>query len=56
MPEDRYPKQLFSWEWETKPCRGRQRKAGGRVVDELFASLGLVSMNGWRILRGKSVH
>ena len=29
MPEDRYPKQLFSWEWETKPRRGRQRKAWG---------------------------
>ena len=27
MPEDRYPKQLFSREWETKPRRGRQRKA-----------------------------
>ena len=23
MPEDRYPKQLFSREWETKPRRGR---------------------------------
>ena len=41
MPEDRYPKQLFSWEWETKPRRGRQRKARGRVVDELFVFLGL---------------
>ena len=30
MPEDRYPKQLFIWEWETKPRRGRQRKAWGR--------------------------
>ena len=35
MPEDRCPKQLFSWEWETKIRRGRQRKAWGRVVDEL---------------------
>ena len=34
MPEDRYPKQLFRREWETKPRRGRQRKAWGRVVDE----------------------
>ena len=25
MPEDRYPKQLFSQEWTIKPCRGRQR-------------------------------
>ena len=41
MPEDSYPKQLFSWEWETKPRRGRQRKAWSRVVDELFVSLGL---------------
>ena len=38
MPEDRYPKPLFSREWETKPRRGRQ---WGRVVDELFVSLGL---------------
>ena len=41
MPKDRYPKQLFSREWETKPRRGRQRKVWGRVVDELFVSLGL---------------
>ena len=39
MPEDRYPKQLFSREWETKPHRGRQRKAWGRVVDELSLCL-----------------
>ena len=41
MPEDRHPKQLFSQEWENKPRRGRQRKVWGRVVDELFLSLGL---------------
>ena len=42
MPEDRYLKQLFSREWETKPRRGIwHRKAWGRVVDELFVSLGL---------------
>ena len=41
MPLDRYPKQLFSREWETKPRRDRQRKAWGRVVDELFVSSGL---------------
>ena len=29
MPEDRYPKQVFSREWENKPRRGRQRKAWG---------------------------
>ena len=38
MPKDTYSKPLFSREWETKPCRGRQRKAWGRV---LFVSLGL---------------
>ena len=41
MPEERYPKQLFSREWETKLRRGRQRKAWGRVVDEHLVSLGL---------------
>ena len=41
MPEDRYPKQLFSREWETKPRRGRQRKTWGKVVDKLLVSLGL---------------
>ena len=34
MPKDRYPNQLLSHEWQTKPCRGKQRKACGRVVDE----------------------
>ena len=38
MPEDRYPKQLFSQKWETKPHRGRERKAWSRVVDELLFS------------------
>ena len=41
MPEERYPKQLFGQEWESKLRRGRQRKAWGRVVDELLMSLGL---------------
>ena len=41
MPQERYPKQLFSWEWETKPRKSRQREAWSRVVDELFVSLGL---------------
>ena len=55
MPEDRYPKQLFSREWETKPRRGRQRKAWGRVVDELFVSLGLDKHEwGEDIKRGES--
>ena len=30
MPEDRYPKQLFSQEWNVKPRRGRQRKTRGK--------------------------
>ena len=53
MPEDRYPKQLFSRKWEGKPRRCRQRKAWSRVVDELFV---LLDLNGWRILRGERVH
>ena len=31
MPQDRYPKQLFSQEWIVKPHRGRQRKTWGRL-------------------------
>ena len=41
MPEDRFPKQLFSQEWDQKPRRGRQKKTWGRVIDDLFVSLGL---------------
>ena len=41
MPEDRFPEQLFSQEWNIKPRRGRQRKTWGRVIDDLFVSLGL---------------
>ena len=41
MPEDRFPKQLFSQEWDQKPRRGRRRKTWGRVIDDLFVSLGL---------------
>ena len=51
MPEDRFPKQLFSQEWDQKLRRGRQRKTWGRVIDDLFVSL---KPNGWRILRGES--
>ena len=36
MPEDRYPKMLFSQDWNIKPCRGRQRKVWSRLVDDLF--------------------
>ena len=39
LPEDRYPKQLFNQEWNTKPRRGRQRKVWSRIVDDLFKSL-----------------
>ena len=41
MPENIYPKQLFSQEWNIKPRRGRQRKTWGRVVDDLFVALGI---------------
>ena len=36
MPEDRYPKQLYSQEWNIKSRRDRQRKTLRRVVDDLF--------------------
>ena len=35
MPGDRYPHKLI------KPHRGRQRKSWSKVVDDLFSSLGL---------------
>ena len=35
----RYPKQLCSQEWSKKPCRGRQRKTWGRVVDAILECL-----------------
>ena len=38
MPEDRFPKQLFSQEWDKNR---RQKKTWGRVIDDLFVSLGL---------------
>ena len=38
MPEDRYPKQLYSQEWNIKPCRGRLRKTLCRVVGDLFVA------------------
>ena len=41
MPEDRFPKQLFSQEWDQKLRRGKQRKTWVRVIDGLFVSLGL---------------
>ena len=36
MPQDRYPKQLFSQEWNVKPHRGRKRKSCGKVIDDIF--------------------
>ena len=41
MAQDRYTKQLFSQEWNVEPCRGRQRKTWGKVIDDIFLSLGL---------------
>ena len=41
MPEDRYPKKLFSQDWNIKPHRGRQGKVWNRIIDDLFVSLEL---------------
>ena len=41
MPQDRYPKQLFSQEWNVKPRRDRQRKTWVKVIDDIFLSVGL---------------
>ena len=41
MSEDRYPRRVFSQDWDAKPCRGRQRKVWSRLVDNLFGSLDL---------------
>ena len=51
--QDRYPKQLFSQEWNIKPGRGRRRKTWDKVIDDIFLSLCLDNVNGWRILREK---
>ena len=32
MPQDTYPKQLLSQEWNVKPHRGRQRKTWDKVT------------------------
>ena len=37
MSEDRYPRRVFSQDWDAKPRRGRQ----SRLVDNLFGSLDL---------------
>ena len=39
MPEDRFPKKLFSQDWNVKPHRGRQRKVCSRIIDDIFVSL-----------------
>ena len=39
--EDRYPRRVFSQDWDAKPCRGRQRKVWSRLVDDLFVALKL---------------
>ena len=39
MPEDMYPKRLFSQDWNIKPHR--QRKVWSRIIDDLFVSLEL---------------
>lgn len=41
MSEDRYPRKMFSQDWNVKPSRGRQRKVWSRLIDDLFVSLGL---------------
>ena len=41
MPRSRYAKQLLCQEWNAKPRRGRQRKMWGRVVEDIFKSLGI---------------
>ena len=33
MSEDRYPRRVFSQDWDAKPRRGRQRKVWSRLVD-----------------------
>ena len=41
MSEDRYPRKVFSQDWDAKPRRGRQRKVWSRLVDNIFGSLDL---------------
>ena len=41
LPDNRYPKQLLSQEWEIKPRKGRQRKTWSRTIDDIFQSLSL---------------
>ena len=39
--EDRYPRRVFSQDWDAKPRRGRQRKVWSRLVDDLFVEITL---------------
>ena len=39
LPDNRYPKQLLSQEWEIKPRKGRQRKTWGRTIHDILHSL-----------------
>ena len=39
LPDNRYPKQLLSLEWEIKPRIDRQRKTWSRSIDDIFHSL-----------------
>ena len=41
LPDNRYPKQLLSQEWEIKPRKGRQRKTWSRTIDNIFHALSL---------------
>ena len=41
MSGGRYPRTLFSQEWDIKPRRGRQRKSWSKVVPDLLVSLEL---------------
>ena len=41
MSGDRYPRKLFSQEWDIKPRRGRQRKSWSKVVHDHLVSLEL---------------
>ena len=41
LPDNRYPKQLLSQEWEIKPRKGRQRKTWSRTIDDIFHSLSI---------------
>ena len=41
MPDYRYPKKLFSQEWDIKLCRGKKRKSWSKVVHDIFVSLEL---------------